>query len=278
VASRLIGVWPTTGDGGRVDEFFHAGADEGDAEQVAVVVVDDHAGAAGAAVGVQAGPDTAWPGSTSITRMRYPARSAWSAVSPRAPRARATARAARAAAAASGSRPPARWMRARSRDSAACAGILSSAGLSRRGGCPRFTAVPAGLLPYSQAHQIGVLVYGTLAHGLLGDGIAESTTFDADDWRSYSPAFTGPGFCRNLEIVTALRRFAADRGTTISQLAVAWVLAHPAVQVAIVGARTPAHLAERVGALDLTLSQGDLAEIDHITASAVPIGGSAGMA
>jgi hypothetical protein len=54
--SRLIGTWPTTGDGGRMDEFFHAGADEGDAEQVAAIVVDDHAGAAGAAVGVQAGP------------------------------------------------------------------------------------------------------------------------------------------------------------------------------------------------------------------------------
>jgi hypothetical protein len=39
-----------------VDEFFHAGADEGDAEQVAAIVVDDHAGAASAAVGVQAGP------------------------------------------------------------------------------------------------------------------------------------------------------------------------------------------------------------------------------
>jgi aryl-alcohol dehydrogenase-like predicted oxidoreductase len=61
---------------------------------------------------------------------------------------------------------------------------------------------------------------------------------------------------------------------------VAWVLAHPAVQVAIVGARTPACLAESVGALDLTLSQGDLAEIGHIMASAVPVGGpsSAGMA
>jgi len=45
------------GDGGRVDQFFHAGADEGDPEQVAVVFVDNHAGAAGVAVGVQAGPD-----------------------------------------------------------------------------------------------------------------------------------------------------------------------------------------------------------------------------
>jgi aryl-alcohol dehydrogenase-like predicted oxidoreductase len=140
--------------------------------------------------------------------------------------------------------------------------------------------IEAGLLPYSQAHQIGVLVYGPLAHGLLGGGIADTTTFDADDWRSYSPAFTGPGFRRNLEVVVAPRRFAADRGITISQLAVAWVLAHPAVQVAILGARTPAYPAESVGALDLTLSQDDLAEIDHITASSVPVGGptSAGVA
>lgn len=81
---RLIGTWPTTGDGGRVDQVFHAGADEADAEQVAAVVIDDPAGSAGVAVGVQAGSGTAWPGSTSITRMRYPARSAWSAMSPTA--------------------------------------------------------------------------------------------------------------------------------------------------------------------------------------------------
>src|SRR5215831_9165520 len=94
--------------------------------------------------------------------------------------------------------------------------------------------------------------------------ITEATTFGADDWRSHSPALTGPGIRRNLKVVAALGRFAADRGATIAQLAVAWVLAHPAVQVAIVGSRTPAHLQESVGALDLTLSQGDLAEIDSI--------------
>jgi aryl-alcohol dehydrogenase-like predicted oxidoreductase len=140
--------------------------------------------------------------------------------------------------------------------------------------------IEADLLPYAAAHGIGVLAYEPLAHGLLGGAIAETTTFDAADWRSHSRAFTGPGFARNLEVVAALGRFAADRGATISQLAVAWVLAHPAVQVAVVGARTPARLAESVGALDLTLSQGDLAEIDHIMASAVPVGGptSAGIA
>jgi aryl-alcohol dehydrogenase-like predicted oxidoreductase len=133
--------------------------------------------------------------------------------------------------------------------------------------------IEADLLPYASARGIGVLAYGPLAHGLLGGAITGATTFAADDWRAHSSAFTGDGFARNLQVVAALRAFATRRGATIGQLAVAWVLAHPAVQVAIVGARTPAHLAESLGALDLTLSQADLAEIDHIMAAAVPVGG-----
>ena len=128
--------------------------------------------------------------------------------------------------------------------------------------------IEVDLLLYAQAHDIGVLAYG-----LLGGTITEATTFGGDDWRSHSPAFTGPGFRRNLEVVAAPGRSAADRGATIAQLALAWALAHPAVQVAIVGSRTPAHLEERLGALHLTRSQGDLAEIDRIMAAAVPLGG-----
>ena len=135
--------------------------------------------------------------------------------------------------------------------------------------------IEAGLLPYAQAHDIGVLAYGPLAHGLLGGAIAEATTFSfsADDWRARSPAFTGRGFRLILDVVAALGRFASARGATVAQLAVAWVLANPAVQVATVGSRTRVHLQEGIGALDLVLSQGDLAEIDRIMAAAIPVGG-----
>ena len=81
--------------------------------------------------------------------------------------------------------------------------------------------IEAGLLPYAAAHHMGMLAYMPLAHGLLGCTITEATTFGPGDWRSHSPAFTGPGFGRNLEVVAALSRFAADRGATIAQLAVA---------------------------------------------------------
>jgi aryl-alcohol dehydrogenase-like predicted oxidoreductase len=133
--------------------------------------------------------------------------------------------------------------------------------------------IEAGLLPYAAAYHIGVLAHGPLAHGLLGGTLTEATTFGPGDWRSPSPALTGPGIRRNLYVVAALSRFAAYHGATIAQLAVAWVLANPAVQVAIAGARTPAHLTEGAGVLDLTLGQGDLAEIDRTTAAAVPPGG-----
>ena len=108
---------------------------------------------------------------------------------------------------------------------------------------------------------------------LLGCAITAPTTFGPEDWRAHSPAFTGDGFARNLQVVAALHTFAARRGVTLAQLAVAWVLAHPAIQVAIVGARTPTHLGENLGALDLALGQADLAEIDTIMAAAVPVGG-----
>ena len=104
--------------------------------------------------------------------------------------------------------------------------------------------IEAGLLPYAAAHHIGVLAYGPLARGLLGGTITEATTFGPGDRRSHSPAFTGPGFGRNLQVVAALSRFAA-RGATIAQLAVAWVLAHPAVQAAIVGAHPTSSAGKR---------------------------------
>jgi hypothetical protein len=129
------------------------------------------------------------------------------------------------------------------------------------------------VLPYSREHNIGVLVYGPLAHGLLTGTMNEDTTFTDDDWRSTSTVFTGEGYSRNLAAVRALEKFAADRGMTVSQLAIAWTLANPAVQVAIVGARRADHIQDSLAAADVSLSDGDLAEIDAIMTAATPLTG-----
>ena len=130
------------------------------------------------------------------------------------------------------------------------------------------------VLPYSQAHGIGTLVYGPLAHGLLGGGYTEDTAFGDDDWRSYSSAFTGDIFHHNLEIVERLKAFAADRDMTVAQLAIAWVLAHPAVDVAIVGARDPEQIRGTAPAGDLFLDDDELDELEDITADRIEIGGA----
>jgi aryl-alcohol dehydrogenase-like predicted oxidoreductase len=85
--------------------------------------------------------------------------------------------------------------------------------------------------------------------------------------------FTGDTYRHNLAVVRALDKFAADRGMTISQLAIAWTLANSAVQVAIVGARQAKHVQDSLAAADLSLSTADLAAIDNIMASATPVAG-----
>lgn len=129
------------------------------------------------------------------------------------------------------------------------------------------------ILPYTTEHDIGVLIYGPLAHGLLSGRMTESTTFDPDDWRRNSPDFTGDTFRRNLAVVQRLKGLAQQRDISLVQLAVAWTLAHPAVDVAIVGAHRPAQLDGTAPAADITLTDTDLQEIDTILADAVPMWG-----
>jgi aryl-alcohol dehydrogenase-like predicted oxidoreductase len=130
------------------------------------------------------------------------------------------------------------------------------------------------ILPYCREHDIGVLVYGPLAHGLLTGAMDENTEFAADDWRSGAPFFKGEAFRRNVEVVRRLSRLASEElGVSASRLATAWTLVNPAVQVAIVGARSPRHIEDSVAAADLDLSEADLERIDRIMADAVPMSG-----
>ncbi len=130
------------------------------------------------------------------------------------------------------------------------------------------------ILPYCEAHGVGTLVYGPLAHGLLGGKYDEDTTFPDDDWRSESSAFTGEVFAHNLGIVERLKEYADEREITVAQMAIAWVLAHPAVDVAIVGARTPEQIEGTAYAGDLQLTEDELADIDELTEDRIEIGGA----
>jgi aryl-alcohol dehydrogenase-like predicted oxidoreductase len=129
------------------------------------------------------------------------------------------------------------------------------------------------ILPYCQLHGIGVLVYGPMAHGLLAGHYTPQTTFSSDDWRSKNPVFQGESFARNLAVVERLKEVARQQGITVAQLAVAWVLTNPAVDVAIVGARHPQQLDETVKAADVHLIPQTMGQVERIMRDAVPMGG-----
>jgi aryl-alcohol dehydrogenase-like predicted oxidoreductase len=131
------------------------------------------------------------------------------------------------------------------------------------------------ILPYCEQHGIGVLIYGPLAHGLLTGTFTPSSVFAADDWRSKSQLFQGEMFRRNLDVVDQLRTFAEQRELPVGQLAIAWTLANPAVDVAIVGARTPRQIEQTAPAVDIHLRPEDLRDIEHIMRGSVPVGGPA---
>jgi aryl-alcohol dehydrogenase-like predicted oxidoreductase len=134
--------------------------------------------------------------------------------------------------------------------------------------------IEASILPYAAAHDIGVLVYGPLAHGLLSGAMTEATRFAPADWRSDSDMFTGNQFARNLQAVSKLARLAGgDLGVPVSRLAVAWTLANPAVHAAIVGTRNPGHVDDAIAAADLNLGIDLRDEIDGILTSASPTTG-----
>ena len=134
--------------------------------------------------------------------------------------------------------------------------------------------IEEAVLPYAKAHDIGVLAYGPLGHGLLSGALTPETRFAAGDWRSKSDVFQGEPYRRNLRVVSALERFAElELGTSVSRLAVAWVLANPAVQVAIVGTRNPKHIDDAIAAADLELDASALHRIEDIIRDEVPVGG-----
>ncbi|MEU6080896.1 aldo/keto reductase [Streptomyces sp. NPDC047108] len=128
------------------------------------------------------------------------------------------------------------------------------------------------ILPTCRELGIGVTAYGVLSRGLISGHWSRDRHLAANDFRGMSPRFSGDNLDRNLDLVEALRKIAEDRGATVAQAAIAWVLAQGPDIVPLVGARRRDRLTEALGALDLTLDAGDLEAIE----AAVPAGAAAG--
>ena len=121
-----------------------------------------------------------------------------------------------------------------------------------------------GTLEVAERLGIGFVPYSPLGRGFLTGAIKSPDDFDADDYRRSSPRFQGENFAKNLALVAKVESLAKDKHCTAAQLALAWVLTRGEHVVPIPGTRRIAALEENIGAVNVTLSAAELAEIEAI--------------
>jgi aryl-alcohol dehydrogenase-like predicted oxidoreductase len=124
----------------------------------------------------------------------------------------------------------------------------------------------AEILPALEELGIGFVPFSPLGRGFLTGKIDESTSFTGSDMRNNLPRFTQQARQANQALVDLIRTVAAHKGATPAQVALAWLLAQKPWIVPIPGTRSVQRLEENLGAADLELTAGDLAEIESAMA------------
>jgi len=118
------------------------------------------------------------------------------------------------------------------------------------------------VLPTLEELGIGFVAYSPLGRGFLTGKISVDTEFAAGDFRNIVPRFAAENRAANLALVALMTEIAIAKGATTAQIALAWLLVQKPWIVPIPGTRHTDRLTENLGAADLVLTPGDLAEIE----------------
>lgn len=132
------------------------------------------------------------------------------------------------------------------------------------------------VLPVLKELRIGLVPYSPLGRGFLTGQIKKFEDLPEDDYRRYYPRFHGENFAKNVEVVSLIEKMASQKGCTPAQLSLAWLLAQGEQIVPIPGTKRLDRVQENLGALQVTLSADDLAEIERISPKGVAAGGRFG--
>ena len=128
------------------------------------------------------------------------------------------------------------------------------------------------ILPTCRELGIGFVAYSPLGRGFLTGKIQKFEDLEEDDYRRHSPRFQGENFQKNLDLVQQIRKIASEKGCQPSQLALAWLLAQGQDIVPIPGTKKIPYLEENLKALDISLTDDDLARINQVAPQGVAAG------
>jgi aryl-alcohol dehydrogenase-like predicted oxidoreductase len=122
-----------------------------------------------------------------------------------------------------------------------------------------------GVLAVCEELGIGFVPWSPLGAGFLTGTIDAKTTFDAADFRAFSPRFTPEARDANVAMVDLVKRIAARKGATPAQVALAWLLAQKPFIVPIPGTTKLHRLEENIGAASVEFTPEDLVEVASAT-------------
>jgi aryl-alcohol dehydrogenase-like predicted oxidoreductase len=121
----------------------------------------------------------------------------------------------------------------------------------------------AEVIPTCRELGIGFVPYSPLGRGFLSGRFSSPDDLDEGDFRRYGPRFTGANLEANQGLAAKVAELARDKGITPAQLALAWVLAQGDDLVPIPGTKRRTYLEENAAAVDVQLTDEDLARIEE---------------
>jgi aryl-alcohol dehydrogenase-like predicted oxidoreductase len=136
-----------------------------------------------------------------------------------------------------------------------------------------FTRDPEnGVLAACDELGAGFVAYSPLGRGVLTGSIRRPEDLGENDLRRLAPRLQGENLDHNLELVDRVAELAREKGVEPAQLALAWVLHRGKHVIPLFGTRRAARVESNAAALDIALSEADLARID----AAIPAGAARG--
>jgi aryl-alcohol dehydrogenase-like predicted oxidoreductase len=119
----------------------------------------------------------------------------------------------------------------------------------------------AEVIPTCRELGVGFVPYSPLGRGFLSGRFSSPDELEEGDFRRHGPRFVGENLEANQALAAKVRELAAEVGITPAQLAIAWVLAQGEDLVPIPGTRRRGYLEENIAAVDVELTDEDLARI-----------------
>lgn len=119
-------------------------------------------------------------------------------------------------------------------------------------------------IPTLKELGIGFVSYYALGRGFFAGAVRDAAALGEKDSRRRSPRFSAENLPYNMELLGKLEKFAANKGITLAQLSLAWILHQGENLAAIPGTRQIEHLEENIRAADVVLTASDLAMLDNL--------------